>query len=212
MIAHQGGDALSLLIQVIPVEQITLLNQRGVLIDRREESGCQSGTMGGRDTGNAVNGPIGQIHLVLTDAIGLTRFDRVGHDSLLVTGRIDFGRDIDIHISFVDEEPTQLLGRLAHQGGVQNDGRFAHPTQLPVDPPLVVPSGPSIDKQLPLGQSKHLEIGLLPQIRLEIFHLLRDGITTNNDLVQEVLALFDILGRAAGRQESTDHSAQDDMS
>ena len=124
--------------------------------------------------------------------------------SLLSANFIDLRSDIDM----INRSEADWL----HQGGVQNDGRFAHPTQLPVDPPLFVPSGPSIDKQLPLGQSKHLEIGLLPQIRLEIFHLLRDGITTNNDLVEEVLALFDILGRTAGRQESTDHSAQDDMS
>ena len=102
---QEGRDALPLGIEDIAVEEVSLVNQRGMVIALCMEGGGQRRAFPCFQAGDAVDAGIRKVHLVMADAVRFVRADTVGYDSFLVVPRgIDFRLYLGIDISLINEE------------------------------------------------------------------------------------------------------------
>ena len=125
--AEQGREALAFLVQHISVKQRAVLYQGGVIIGIGMESRSQHGARRRFEPGDTVDHRIVQIHRIVMDTVRDIGDDRIGDDSPFAPRSIDGGRDLGVHISFIEKEALQLVDRLRHQRRIQNNGRLSHP-------------------------------------------------------------------------------------
>ncbi len=150
--------------------------------------------------GNTVNLRIIQFHRIIMYPVRLIRINLINDNRLLLPRSIYLGRDLRIHVSFIDKEPPQLIRRLLYQCSIQNDRRLPDPAKLLTEPTFFIPARPVINKKLPFHQSEHFKVRLLSKIWLQLICFIRFIIGDNLYFIQQIFTVTDIFRRTTGGQ------------
>ena len=195
----QFGRKLSIIILVI-CAVLFGFHQRGIVFRIYPKSRRGSRALGCFQMGNTVNLRIIQFHRIIMYPVRLIRINLINDNRLLLPRSIYLGRDLRIHVSFIDKEPPQLIRRLLHQCSIQNNRRLPNPTELLAKPTFFIPARPVINKKLPFHQPEHFKVRLLSEIWLQLICSIRFIIGDNLYFIQQIFTVTDIFRRTTGGQ------------